>query len=266
MRNYWLIKSLGEFMTKEELIKLLLNPNQTGQAIEELSCLVEDYPYFHTGHQLYMRGLRQTDEGKMASQLKKTALFVRDRDVLYHYINHPSPQKNIHPIRSDPTPIEEKKQPFSETTLSIVDREENVDDSTDVEIREVYSEQQLVDDLIKVAHKRSDWDKKMPQNEPVREETKEMIKAVDVNRRWTSAELIDFFLKSNHKILPNDSQYEVDLSDSLQDAQEVATETLADIYATQGHKDKAIEIYEQLILKNPKKHIYFAAQIERLKE
>jgi TolA-binding protein len=52
----------------------------------------------------------------------------------------------------------------------------------------------------------------------------------------------------------------------MQDAQEVATETLADIYATQGHKDKAIEIYEQLILKYPEKHIYFAAQIERLKE
>jgi len=253
-------------MTKEDLKTLLLNPNQTGQAIDELSRLIEEYPYFHTGHQLYLRGLRQTDEGKMASQLNKTALFVRDRDVLYHYINQFSPQINIHPVQNDSSPIEEEKQPFFETVLSTVDTDENVDDATSVVIREVYSEQQLVDDLIKISHTKIDRAENIPQNDAVQEETKEIITAVDVNRRWTSAELIDFFLKSNHRIVPNDSQYEVDLSDSLQDAQEVATETLADIYATQGHKDKAIEIYEQLILKNPKKHIYFAAQIERLKE
>jgi len=230
-------------MTKEKLMELLLNPNQTGQAIDELSSLIEEYPYFHTGHQLYLRGLRLSDETKMMYQLKRTALFVRDRDVLYHYINHPMPN---HPVQNNPTQSEE--------------------DVTDVEIREVYSEKQLVDDLIKISHKRNNRAESLPQNDFIQEETKKTITAIDVNRRWTSSELIDFFLKSNHKIVPNDSQYNVDLSESLQDTQEVATETLADIYATQGHKDKAIEIYQQLILKNPKKHIYFAAQIERLKE
>ena len=74
-------------MTKEKLIALLRNPDQTGQAVDELDRLIEEYPYFHIGYQLYLKGLRQTDEKKMVSQLKKTALCVRDRDVLYHYIN-----------------------------------------------------------------------------------------------------------------------------------------------------------------------------------
>ena len=229
-------------MTKEELMALLRNPDQTGQAIDKLNHLIDEYPYFHTGHQLYIRGLRQADEKKMAFQLKKTALCVRDRDVLYHYIYRSSP----------------------EIVTTIVDMPETPVDTAPVEIRDVYSEKQLVDDLIKTARMRTDLPEASPQENPVKEETNAADD--DKNRRWTSGELIDFFLRTNPKIIPNDNQNEVDLSESLKDSQEAATETLADIYAVQGHKDKAIEIYEQLILKYPEKHIYFAAQIERLKE
>ena len=168
-------------MTKEELIELIRDPVQTGRAVDELNRLIEEYPYFHTGHQLYLKGLQQTDEKEMTSRLKKTALYVRDRDVLYHYLYCPSPKTE-----------EEKTE-------------------------------------------------------------------------WTSGELIDFFLKTNPKIVPSNSQYEVDLTESVQEDRGIATETLADIYVAQGYKDKAIDIYELLILKYPEKIIYFAAQIERLK-
>ena len=236
------------FMTKEELMVLLHNPELTGQSVDMLSRLVEEYPYFHTGHQLYLKGLRQTDEMKMALQLKKAALCVRDRDVLYHYINHSSPQKYVHPVQGVLVQTEEES-------------------FTPVEIRDIYSEKQLVDDLIKSTHKRTNITETLPQLIPVKEETKERNATTDENRVWSPSELIDYFLKTNPKIVPNDKQYfEVDLSEIQHDSQSAATETLADIYATQGHKDKAIEIYEQLILKNPEKHIYFAAQIERLKE
>ncbi|MCT4580243.1 MAG: hypothetical protein N4A35_02410 [Flavobacteriales bacterium] len=44
------------------------------------------------------------------------------------------------------------------------------------------------------------------------------------------------------------------------------TETLATIYAKQGQIDKAIEIYQQLSLKNPEKKTFFASRIRFLKE
>jgi tetratricopeptide (TPR) repeat protein len=43
------------------------------------------------------------------------------------------------------------------------------------------------------------------------------------------------------------------------------SENFAKILSLQGKREKAIEIYEQLILKNPEKKPYFEAQIEKLK-
>ena len=46
---------------------------------------------------------------------------------------------------------------------------------------------------------------------------------------------------------------------------EFVTETLAQIYASQGYFSQAKEIYEKLILAYPEKSAYFAALIEKLK-
>lgn len=52
---------------------------------------------------------------------------------------------------------------------------------------------------------------------------------------------------------------------SLVEKQDNATETLAGLLALQGHKEKAIAMYEKLKLQIPEKSAYFAAQIEKLK-
>ena len=45
---------------------------------------------------------------------------------------------------------------------------------------------------------------------------------------------------------------------------DLATEALAQIFIEQGHNEKAVEIYRQLILKFPKKSAYFARLIEEI--
>jgi hypothetical protein len=52
---------------------------------------------------------------------------------------------------------------------------------------------------------------------------------------------------------------------SVSEKTEVVSETLALILARQGHREKALRMYEQLILKVPEKSAYFAAQIQKLK-
>jgi tetratricopeptide (TPR) repeat protein len=82
----------------------------------------------------------------------------------------------------------------------------------------------------------------------------------------TSGDLIDAFLQTKPgKIIPGETPFHVQTSDQLHVNPSTATETLAKIFARQGDSDKAIEIYEQLILKYPEKNSYFAQQIHHLK-
>lgn len=46
---------------------------------------------------------------------------------------------------------------------------------------------------------------------------------------------------------------------------EIVTETMAEVWAKQGNREKALEIYQQLSLLNPSKRAYFAAKIDSLK-
>ncbi|MBN2664230.1 MAG: hypothetical protein JXR68_11320 [Bacteroidales bacterium] len=78
--------------------------------------------------------------------------------------------------------------------------------------------------------------------------------------------LIDKFLTEqpyiDRKREPENTE---DLSVNSAKETEVATERLAEIYALQGLKEKAISTYEKLILKYPEKNTYFATKIQELK-
>lgn len=53
---------------------------------------------------------------------------------------------------------------------------------------------------------------------------------------------------------------------SVQEADDLITETLANIYLKQGSYAKALKAYESLILKFPEKKLYFAARIKEIKK
>ena len=67
--------------------------------------------------------------------------------------------------------------------------------------------------------------------------------------------------------IPANSEQKVEqlAGQSLED-REVVTETMAEVWAKQGNKGKAIEIYNKLSLLDPSKSPYFAAKIEELKK
>ena len=51
---------------------------------------------------------------------------------------------------------------------------------------------------------------------------------------------------------------------SVQEDDDLVTETLANIYAEQGNEEKAIKAFEKLQLKYPEKKVYFAGRIKEI--
>jgi len=75
-------------MNRNDFIRIIQNTNITDrQMIGEVRELIDLFPYFQSAHLLLLKGLYNTSDVKFESQLKESALFVADREVLYYLLN-----------------------------------------------------------------------------------------------------------------------------------------------------------------------------------
>lgn len=78
-------------------------------------------------------------------------------------------------------------------------------------------------------------------------------------KRLPSAEIAKEISKGSEQKVVNLAEHSIEDRD-------VVTETMAEVWAKQGNKEKAIEVYQKLSLQNPSKSSYFAGLIEQLKQ
>ncbi len=251
-------------MNQEQFTTFLQHPEKMEEAsLSGLMALVKDFPYCATAHILLTLKLYIDKNVLYDAELKSTAVYAGNRRILKKHIDrlNRSSVRIVLPDEEAGKKQEERPVPAAKPAAepgkenpAVPEEEPATGKSSAAESRSY-----TIDELKKIIEDR------------IREieAEKEKKKATTVSKTRSKEEIIDSFIRNEPSIsAPKNTFYNpVEYAKrSVVDEENIVSETLANIYLDQGHYEKAIHIYEKLILKFPEKSSYFASLIEKAKK
>lgn len=221
------------------------------EGIREMTTL---FPWFHSAHMILLRGLKENSDVRFDTQLRDSALFISDREVLYHYLYMPAPPS----VPEEATAILPEAVPQAEVPEELIPGpeappEEVIESEQPVAVESPRPEQPAPDEvkvrtreeLIAEIEARLAELASMPETTPVEEvyvqeepeapaisyekESEQIEEEVmefipdtepaiaEAQQKISPADLIDRFIRSNptiERLSPGESQLVRDLSES----------------------------------------------------
>lgn len=244
-------------ISADNFTELTQNKNLTSDNIQGLKELVDKYPYFQAARVLYLKSLLDTESGEYKTEVTTNAPLVPSRRHLFNFLYSESAgdvEVAKAPIQSTVKEPKKKKSPGRPKKSKPASTIQFADESakTDLTI-EAKPGPSTDDDILELIDGDAD--------------------SIILNDSKNGEDLIDQFI-TNPPDIPRPTMpprgEKVEIEDksvsSVIESEELASETLAEIYVAQGYYDKAIKVYSKLSLKYPEKSSYFADQIRIVEE
>lgn len=248
-------------MDQIRFIELVEHPEIIdNQDVDNLEVMLVRYPYFTVGQTLLAVGMYRNGHAKSIQQLRLASSMSPDRNTLRRLCTQLPDEyvEETEPIHDETVEIQEKPlEVIPEKTFVIPEIDLGKDtEELNREFAILEEKKKTLDELMAIIENK------------IAELEREKSKPKKDEKKLTKSEIIDRFIAENPSISRPKQEFFNPISaaqDSVVDQEKIVSETLAMIYARQGYFEKAISIYEKLILKNPEKSIYFAGQINELK-
>lgn len=217
-------------MQVEHLLRLFHNPHHiTSEDVQALQDLLQEYPYFQAAYALLAKAAYERDQPSAGQTVQIAAVYATDRSYLKALLENTAPFSTP-ALGAVPIPLY-----LGEKALSKAGG---------------YA---LIHNHIKTIQQKA-------QQKITKQKSLAQLASIQAFLQRD----VDFKSQSPPSIPHEDLQ--VDLTQqSTAFHDDLATETLAQILGQQGKLQRALAIYEKLILKFPEKRTYFATLIEALK-